>query len=105
MKIFLYFQYHHNKAWRRGGAVYAELSGPSIDHSIVMALKFDKCFIQFDGMRETSSGTPERSFNGNVTFVNNDADINGDSIFVTSLTACNSSSSGRKENSVWNMQN
>ena len=79
--------------------------GPSIDHSIVLALRFDRCFIQFgnDTVDDDSDGSTSAekqlahdvaTFEGDVTFENNNATINGDAIFVTSLNACNISSKG-----------
>ena len=41
-----------------------------------------------------SLGNAVDTFDGNVTFANNNATINGDAIFVTSLNACNISSKG-----------
>ena len=68
----------------------------------MLALRFDKCFIQFgNDTTDDDSVSPEDhlgnavdTFDGNVTFANNNATINGDAIFVTSLNACNISSKG-----------
>ena len=68
-----------------------------MNHSIVLALRFDECFIQFGDGNDVGGGDFAQAvatFNGSVTFVNNSAAINGDSIFVTSLAACVTSSTG-----------
>lgn len=68
----------------------------------MLALRFDKCFIQFGNdttaddsvSPEDHLGNAVDTFEGKVTFTNNNATINGDAIFITSLTACNISSKG-----------
>jgi len=83
-----------NRAWRRGGAIFVQLPGPSINHNVVMGLKFDRCFIQFAGGDSFNFDNSVRQFAGSVSFTNNTAAITGDSIFITSLAACNSTSYG-----------
>ncbi|XP_066912468.1 uncharacterized protein [Clytia hemisphaerica] len=96
--LFLYnsteLTFKNNTAWRRGGAIYIESSGPPLDHNLVNALKFDRCFFQYAGETVTTFEDNIQSFEGKVSFTDNYAKINGDSIFISSLAACNVTSIG-----------
>lgn len=79
----------NNSAFRRGGAIYVEFPGASIHRTIMKALRSQRCFFLFNNSGETFDQTISK-FKGKVKFNDNHADVNGDSIFLTSFDTCTS---------------
>ena len=71
-----------NKA-NKGGALYVYFTGPSIPIWTSPELNVYKCFFRFD------KTTSRKSFNGSVSFSDNEAlENNGDAIFANLLQSC-----------------
>lgn len=96
--------FHHNKAEKKGGAMYIETAIPTVSTKFISTqLNVYKCFFVFGN--SNSDFYPAKNFNTSITFVGNKATISGENIWATTISWCRGENEQNVNNTAlkWNM--